>query len=873
MYPSDSQKKGFVSIAIALALLLFLLSVFGGAAPAHAQSTKPTTATTQSIGTLIFTDSAETPSSAFALNLSGLTAPPAGSHYELWLHSTETPTLLLGKVAFSNGKGTLRGDKTTNLMGYDRASISLEDDQKDQTAISDQIVLSATRPAALQPLLEQFLALTYGADPDAGAASGFVTAARQQTQISVKHTGFLRDALGETDMPQARRHTEHIINILDGKNGFMFGDLDRDGQQQNPGDGFGVRAYLDEAHASALALVALTKEEAAFQGQQVTATQLLAALEQGQALVSSSFENALQIFASDTITEANTHAQDLTAVIDDLAAQIETAYTLSLQLATFTFQAPISVSRPTATITPTPSPAPTRTASPTRSLTLRPTATQTTTNTPVVEPTVRSPGTSTVKSAVVLSITVGQSWRHPADGALYIYVADGDFTMGSTAETAASPREEPQQVVSVDEFWVQQTETTNSQYGRCVSAGVCTAPINDRWDNSAYANHPVTDISWQQANTYAAWVGGRLPTEAEWEKACRTTDARAYPWGDEPPTADLSNYNNNVGETTPVGSYPDGASPLGVVDLSGNVWEWVNTLDADYPYDATDGREETEAPGKRIVRGGSFYYTQYQIRCAARTGFAPETANQHIGLRVVIDKPLTEWRHALDDALYVYVSGGAFSMGSPAESAASPREAPQHTVTVAGFWLQQTETTNAQYARCVAAGACTPPDNARWDDPAYADHPVTHVDWQQANAYAAWVGGRLPTEAEWENACRSDDERPFPWGEEAPTAKLSNFNNEVGDTTPVGTYPAGAGPFGTLDQSGNVWEWVSTLDAAYPYDATDGREVANKPGKRIARGGSFYYTQYQIRCMARSGFATDTASEHIGFRVALDIPQ
>ena len=102
---------------------------------------------------------------------------------------------------------------------------------------------------------------------------------------------------------------------------------------------------------------------------------------------------------------------------------------------------------------------------------------------------------------------------------------------------------------------------------------------------------------------------------------------------------------------------------------------------------------------------------------------------------------------------------------------------------------------------------------------------------------------------------------------------MSNFNNEVGDTTPVGTYPAGAGPFGTLDQSGNVWEWVSTLDAAYPYDATDGREVANKPGKRIARGGSFYYTQYQIRCMARSGFATDTASEHIGFRVALDIPQ
>ena len=131
----------------------------------------------------------------------------------------------------------------------------------------------------------------------------------------------------------------------------------------------------------------------------------------------------------------------------------------------------------------------------------------------------------------------------------------------------------------------------------------------------------------------------------------------------------------------------------------------------------------------------------------------------------------------------------------------------------------------------------------------------------------------MPTEAEWELSCRGDDDRPFPWGEDAPTANLSNFNNEVGDTTPVGSYPDGAGPFGALDQSGNVWEWVSTLDAVYPYDATDGREEADATGKRIVRGGSFYYTQYQIRCMARTGFTPDTASEHIGFRVALDTPQ
>lgn len=870
MFPSDPHNKGMAAIGVAFALFLLLLGSFRIMPTVQAQATRTTKATnaTLPVGTLIFTDSDETAGGAFILTLNGLTAPPSGSHYELWLHSAQTPTFSLGKVTLANGKATVRGARDENLLLYDRASLSLEADRNDDADISDQLVVSAARPAALQATLVQLLALTYGSAPEAGATQGFVAVARQQTGIAVKHTGFLRDALGETDMPEARRHTEHIINILDGKNGFMFGDMDRDGQQQNPGDGFGVRAYLDLAHTNALTLVTWLKQNPTDQAGQKDAAAIVAALENGQALINSGFDNALQIFASDTISEANTHARDLTAVIDDLAGQIDTAYQLALHMASYTFVAPAAMLAPAPTHTPTA----TSSTAPTRTLTLRPTATQTVTATKpgVTEPDAAQP---TIAAAIEVSVTVGQSWRNPADGSLYLSIGDGDFIMGSTTADAASPREEPSHVVAVASFWLQQTETTNAQYARCVAAGACEPPTNDRWDDPAYANHPVTDITWLQANTYAAWVGGRLPTEAEWEKACRAGNARAYPWGDASPTDQLSNYNNNVGDTTPVGSYPEGAGPLGLVDLSGNVWEWVSTLDAAYPYDATDGREEQADPGKRIARGGSFYYTQYQIRCAARTGFAPDTVNQHIGLRVAIDQPTTEWRHARDGALYRYVPGGTFGMGSPPENAASPREAPQHRVTVAGFWLQQTETTNAQYGRCVAEGACTAPTSDRWADPQYADHPVTHIDWQQATAYAAWVGGRLPTEAEWERACRGDDERPFPWGEETPGATLSNFNNDVGDTTPVGSYPDGAGPFGTLDQSGNVWEWVSTHDAAYPYNASDGREKADTAGKRIVRSGSFYYTQYQIRCMARTGFPPDTASEHIGFRVALDTPQ
>ncbi len=214
-------------------------------------------------------------------------------------------------------------------------------------------------------------------------------------------------------------------------------------------------------------------------------------------------------------------------------------------------------------------------------------------------------------------------------------------------------------------------------------------------------------------------------------------------------------------------------------------------------------------------------------------------------------------------------------MGSTAEEAVSPREVPAHDVTVAGFWLGQSETTNAQYARCVAAAVCTPPANERWDDPAYANHPVSDVSWSQATAYATWAGGRLPTEAEWERACRSDDGRRYPWGNDEPDERRSNYNNTVGDTSPVGSYPAGQSAYGLLDLSGNLWEWTSSSEADYPYDASDGREAApsttTDSDKRAVRGGSFYYTSYQIRCAARTGFAPTTANEHIGFRLVFDL--
>jgi formylglycine-generating enzyme required for sulfatase activity len=170
-------------------------------------------------------------------------------------------------------------------------------------------------------------------------------------------------------------------------------------------------------------------------------------------------------------------------------------------------------------------------------------------------------------------------------------------------------------------------------------------PHGHESEAQAKANHPVTCASWHDAFAFCRWAGVRLPSEVEWEKAARGSDGRTFPWGNEPPDSQRCNYDFAIGDTTPVGAYPTGASPYGVLDMAGNVREWTSTLwgvyaelsTYAYPYDSSDGRENDTAPDDicRVMHQGSFASNAQRVRCAGRHGNVPVHRDTVSGFRVV----------------------------------------------------------------------------------------------------------------------------------------------------------------------------------------------------------------------------------------------
>ena len=232
---------------------------------------------------------------------------------------------------------------------------------------------------------------------------------------------------------------------------------------------------------------------------------------------------------------------------------------------------------------------------------------------------------------------IGSTRISEKDGATLVYVPAGEFAMGSTdQDSLASKDERPQHPVTLDAFWIDQTEVTNAMYAKCVNAGNCKPPINtDHFINTGYANHPVVSVDWSQANAYCVWSERRLLTEAEWEKAARGTDGRIYPWGNEAPSNAFLNYNDAVKDTTAVGQYPNGKSPYGAYDMAGNVWEWTNDWYSETYYQSSSASNPVgpASSAYQAFRGGSWNNNDYFVRSANRGWVEPTSTGYFIGFR------------------------------------------------------------------------------------------------------------------------------------------------------------------------------------------------------------------------------------------------
>ena len=291
------------------------------------------------------------------------------------------------------------------------------------------------------------------------------------------------------------------------------------------------------------------------------------------------------------------------------------------------------------------------------------------------------------------------------DGMVMVYIPPGEFIMGSDLMEAFVvggrpargdlrlfwfPNQRPSHRVYLDGYWIDQTEVTVGMFKKFVDAtGYRTSAEREGWGkpwqpgpkelewpmvqgadwlhprgpgSTAEDNHPVVQVSWQDAMAYCEWVGAMLPTEAQWEKAARGTDARRYPWGDDFDGTRLNygdkncpverwrdtDYNDGYAFTSPVGLYPGGASPYGVLDMAGNVWEWVFDWydEGYYDYSPASNPRGPANGHLKSQRGGSWYDGEPEgwVTCVIRHQNEPTDRYQDVGFRCSIWSDKTEGR-------------------------------------------------------------------------------------------------------------------------------------------------------------------------------------------------------------------------------------
>jgi len=631
-----------------------------------------------------------------------------------------------------------------------------------------------------------------------------------------------------------------------------------------------------------------------------------------------------------------------------------------------------------------------------------------------------------------------------------VLIPAGSFQMGDNFNEGDSD-ELPVHTVTVSAFYLDKYEVTKALWDEVYTWATANGYSFDNAGAGTAADHPVQTISWYDAikwlnarsekegrtpvyytdqlqatpfrtgqidvtNDAVKWTasGYRLPTEAEWEKACRGgLTGNHYPWPSSGGAyedwidAGMANYDNNQGGTTPAGYYngqqtPQGgdmANGYGLYDMAGNVWEWTWDRYASYSSTAATDPKGPDTGSFRVRRGGSWYEgVAGYLRSAYRKNYLPSSSHYALGFRSALSQPTSAtltvtkagtgggnvtpdsgaitWAGNIGTAAYtsgtsviltvapdagsaftswsgcdsvggaactvamsaaksvtatfslipdgmVLIPAGSFQMGDNFNEGESD-EQPVHTVTVSAFYLDKYEVTKALwdevYTWALANGYA-------FDNPGSgtaADHPVHTINWYDAikwlnarsekegrtpvyytdhlqttpfrigqinitNSAVKWTanGYRLPTEAEWEKACRGGlTGNHYPWPssggvyEDWIDAGMANYANNQGGTTPVGYYNGQQTPqggdmtngYGLYDMAGNVWEWTWDWHASYTSTAATDPKGPDTGSSRVLRGGSWFSLAGNLRSAYRFNGTPSSRFNNLGFRSALSQP-
>jgi len=464
------------------------------------------------------------------------------------------------------------------------------------------------------------------------------------------------------------------------------------------------------------------------------------------------------------------------------------------------------------------------------------------------------------------------------------WIEPGSFTMGSKPEELKRDRDEgPVRTVTLSEgFYMGIYEVTQEQFLAVMGYNPSTFQQGEQTET-----RPVETVSWRESQEFLRRLNllgsgtFRLPTEAEWEYACRAgTETRFY-WGDT--EEDWEAYphawvnSRSYGTTHPVGTKPP--NPWGLHDMSGNVWEWCS--DWYGPYTETN---ETDPAGPKegqakVFRGGSYFDFEHSLRSGNRHRHGLDQGYSAIGFRVVWepDKSVvsdTKTFHLASGLPLelVPIPAGRFLRGSPdSEVGRQKDEGPQHYVDIPdAFYMGRFEITQAQWQRLMGSNPSTFQHTIT-----SANLPVDRVSWEDAQSFIEKLNQRfegtfsLPTEAEWEYACRAGSSERFPWGEDSNFRELNQhgwFNSRAeGKSHAVGSKQPN--DWGLYDMHGNVWEWCQDWFGPYEEETVRNPKGPSEGSHKVIRGGSWFNEPEALRNANRHRHPIDSRQTNLGLRV------